>query len=231
MDTTLQLSTGPKTAYVAEPANPSTRAVVVLHELLGLNDDIRRITDRFAEAGYRAVAPDLYEDLGARPFCMARAMTAMTRGGGPVVPVVEAVGEHLRAEGAEHVGVAGFCMGGGFALLAAGRGRFDVAAPFYGLVPGRKALADICPTVASFGGRDLMFRGGAKRLRQVLNDARVPNDVQLYPEAGHSFMSVHPAWARPIGGLPPLRAAHHPEACEDAWGRMLRFFDQHLSTD
>lgn len=228
MDSTLQLSTGPKTAYVAEPASRSTRAVVVLHELLGLNDDIRRITDRFAAAGYRAVAPDLYEGLGARPFCMARAMSAMTRGGGPVVPVVEAVAEHLRSEGATQVGVAGFCMGGGFALLAAGRGRFDVAAPFYGLVPGREALVSICPTVASFGGRDRMFRGGAERLRRRLSDAHVPHDVKLYPDAGHSFMSEHPEWMRPLGGLPPLRAAHHHESAEDAWDRMLRFFDEHL---
>ncbi len=110
MDRILELATGPKTAYVAEPAEPSTRAVVVLHELLGLNDDTRRIADRFATEGYRAVAPDLFEDLGAKPFCMARAMAAMQTGGGPVLPVVKAVASHLRAEGATAVGVAGFWM-------------------------------------------------------------------------------------------------------------------------
>lgn len=228
MDTTLPLSTGSQRAYVAEPREPSSRAVVVLHELLGLNDDIRRIADRFAAAGYRTVAPDLFEDLGARPLCMARAMRAMASDGGPLVPMIEAVGAHLRDEGAEAVGVAGFCMGGGFALLVAGRGTFDVAAPFYGRVPERERLRSICPTVASFGGRDLAFRGGARRLRETLAEADVPNDVMLYRRAGHSFMSEHPRWLKPLGALPPLRAAHDPEAAEDAWRRMLAFFERHL---
>lgn len=229
MDTILALATGPKTAYVAEPAQPSTRAVVVLHELLGLNDDIRRIADRFAAEGYRAVAPDLFEDLGAKPFCMAGAMAAMQTGGGPVLPVVEAVADHLRAEGATRVGVAGFCMGGGFALLSAGQGVFDVAAPFYGSVPGKRRLAAICPTVASFGGRDLLFRQGAERLERHLEGAGVAHDVKLYPEAGHSFMSQHPEWMRPFAGMPPLRAGHEPNAAADAWRRMLAFFDEQLA--
>jgi len=228
MDTTLALATGPKIAYVAEPAEPSTRAVVVLHELLGLNDDIRRIADRFAAEGYRVVAPDLFEDLGRKPFCMARAMAAMQTGGGPVLPVVGAVARHLRAAGATGVGVAGFCMGGGFALLSAGKGTFDVAAPFYGLVPGKRRLPAICPTVASFGGRDLLFRQGAKRLERHLEAAGVDHDVKLYPEAGHSFMSEHPDWMRAIARISPLRADHEPNAAADAWRRMLAFFDEHL---
>jgi carboxymethylenebutenolidase len=228
MDRILELATGPKTVYVAEPSEPSTRAVVVLHELLGLNDDIRRITDRFAAEGYLAVAPDLFEDLGSKPFCMARAMTAIQRGGGPVLPIVEALADHLRADGATAVGVAGFCMGGGFALLCAGQGVFDVAAPFYGGVPSKRRLPALCPTVASFGGRDLLFRQGAKRLRTHLEAAGIDHDVKLYPNAGHSFMSEHPPWMQPLGAVSPLRTGYEPDAATDAWRRMLAFFDRHL---
>ena len=84
-------------------------------------------------------------------------------------------------------------------------------------------------TVASFGGKDLVFRGGADRLREHLERAEVPHDVKLYPEAGHSFMSIHRPALRPLGYLPPMFARHHPEAAADAWERVLTFFDRHLS--
>ncbi len=230
---TLALPSGSRRAYVAEATAPTGRAVVVLHELLGLNDDMARICDRFAEAGYLAVAPDLFEGLGMAPFCVARAMRALADGGGPVLAIVQEIADVLGERedvDRQAIGVAGFCMGGGFAVLAAGSGAFTVAAPFYGDVPRDPAkVPALCPTVASFGGKDLVFRGGADRLREHLERAEVPHDVKLYPEAGHSFMSIHRPALRPLGYLPPMFARHHPEAAADAWERVLTFFDRHLS--
>ena len=54
------------------PAARRTRGVIVIHELLGLNDDIRRIAARFADAGYVTVAPDFLAGLGPKPLCIAR---------------------------------------------------------------------------------------------------------------------------------------------------------------
>ena len=65
--------------------------------------------------------------------------------------------------------------------------------------------------------------------REHLERAEVPHDVKLYPEAGHSFMSIHRPALRPLGYLPPMFARHHPEAAADAWERVLTFFDRHLS--
>ena len=81
--------------------------------------------------------------------------------------------------------------------------------------------------VASFGARDPELRGAAPKVKAALERAGVVHDVKEYPGAGHSFMN------RMNGGPlnPLLRVVgigfHQPSA-EDAWGRILRFFDEHL---
>ena len=119
-------------------------------------------------------------------------------------------------------------MGGEFALLTAARG-FDASAPNYGPLPKNldAALAGACPVVASYGGRDAGLKGAAAKVEAALERAGVEHDVKEYPDAGHSFFSRHNT-----GPLNPLmRVAglgfHQPSA-EDAWGRILRFFDAHL---
>ncbi|MDE0350455.1 MAG: dienelactone hydrolase family protein, partial [Gammaproteobacteria bacterium] len=86
--------------------------------------------------------------------------------------------------------VAGFCMGGGFAILYAARAPIGAAADFYGAVPEeRGALEGICPVVGAYGGRDRVFGGHAERLRGHLEKLGVEHEITTYPDAGHSFMS------------------------------------------
>src|SRR3954468_11580235 len=106
--------------------------VVVIHEIFGLNDDIREHAARLAGAGSLAIAPDLYRGHGARR-CLMQTFKALSSGQGRAFDDIESVRVQLaaREDCSGRVGVIGFCMGGGFTLLTAARG-FDAAAPNYG---------------------------------------------------------------------------------------------------
>ncbi len=207
-------------------------AVVVIHEITGLNDDIRRIAGRFADAGYVALAPDLFAGLGPPPICIVRTVAAYRRGGGRALQVLEAARTFLAqrpdVEGSR-IGVAGFCMGGGFALLMGTTATVGVAATFYGDVPRRAdALEGVCPVIASYGGKDRLFTERGRRLERYLEELGVAHDFKVYDDAGHSFMSNHSGLVGAIGALSPLRARYDEPAAEDAWSRMLDFFAEHL---
>jgi carboxymethylenebutenolidase len=205
--------------------------VVVLHESFGLNDDIRQQADRLAAAGYLALAPDLFSAGGALR-CIRATFAALTRGHGKAFDDIEAARAWLtgREDCTGRVGVIGFCMGGGFALLTAARG-FDASAPNYAHLPKDLdgVLRGACPVVASYGAKDKTLRGTAAKLRDGLGRAGVEHDVHEYPDAGHSFLNRHDLG--PGGAL--LRVAgigYHEPSAEDAWGRILRFFEAHLRT-
>jgi carboxymethylenebutenolidase len=204
--------------------------VVVLHESFGLIDDIRQQADRLAGAGYLAVAPDLFSAGGA-VRCIRSTFRSLMRGEGPAFDDIEVVRDWLRAreDCSGRVGVIGFCMGGGFALMTAD--RFDASAVNYAHLPEDldAVLRGACPIVASYGAKDRTLRGTAATLEAGLERAGVEHDVEEYPGAGHSFLNRHPFG--PAGAL--LRVAgvgYHGPSAEDAWGRILRFFATHLGT-
>ena len=219
-------------AHLAVPADGSGPwpGVVVLHEVFGLTNDTRQQADRLAAAGYLALAPDLYSAGGALR-CLRSTFGALGAGQGPAFGDIEASRALLagRSDCTGKVGVIGFCMGGGFALVAATRG-FDASAPNYGPLPedAAQVLRGACPVVASFGRRDLGLRGAAARLETALTEAGVTHDVEEYADAGHSFMNHHPVG--PLSVLEKVVGLHYDRAsAEDAWGRILRFFAVHLA--
>lgn len=204
--------------------------VVVLHEAFGLTDDVREHADRLAAAGYLALAPDLFSAGGA-VRCLRATFAGLMSGQGKVWGDIEAARQHLaaRPDCTGRVGVIGFCMGGGFALMAATRG-FDVAAPNYGPLPKgdlTELLSGACPVVASYGGRDRGLRGAAAKVERALTAVGVEHDVKEYPDAGHSFLDRHNLGPFTVVERVAGLGFHQPSA-EDAWGRILRFLDRHL---
>ena len=234
VDTSFPSSTGrPMHAALALPATPGRRpAVIVIHEIFGLNGDIRRITARFADLGYVALAPNLYDTDGPRALCVLRTLLALRRREGAAFADLDAARAWLVARAdvdATRVGVAGFCLGGGFALLYAVRAPLGAAAAFYGDVPSSADdLRQICPVVAGFGGRDRLFAGQGRRLETHLAALGVPHDVRIYPDAGHSYMSHHSGVLATLGAWGPMAAGYDPAAAEDSWERMGAFFRTHL---
>ena len=227
---------GDLSAYLASPdgSDESRPGVLVLHELFGLNDDIRRITRRFAEHGYVALAPDLYS-VGprAKPICIRRTMRALRSGSGRAFDDIEAARSWLadrdEVDGSR-LAVAGFCLGGGFAILHAARSPISVAADFYGAVPREvEALEGICPVFAGYGERDRVFVGQAERLRGHLSALGVEHEVTVYPGAGHSFMNRYRGLQSLFVRFSPMSVGHHEESAEAAWATMLDFFERNLS--
>ena len=219
--------------YPVPEATEPRPGVLVIHEALGLTDEMRRMARRFAEAGFVALAPDFLAGLGPKPFCIARFMRGIGRRGvGRPYRQLDAARAWLglRPEVAGRpIGVAGFCMGGGFALLYAAGGEVDAVAPFYPAVPDEEILEGICPVVASFGGRDVVFAAGAERLETALTRLGIDHDVETYPEAGHAFMTRYEGITAWLGRRLPMHVGHDPEAAEDAWRRTIAFFSRHLA--
>jgi carboxymethylenebutenolidase len=217
--------------YLAAPESSGPRpGVVVIQDALGLSDDIRAQADRLATAGYLAFAPDLYSGRGLR--CVLATLAASRSGRGAAYDDIEAARTWLaaREDCAGRIGIIGFCMGGGFAVLCAPRFDFAAASVNYGELPGNttERLRGSCPIVASYGRRDPVLRGRAARLERALTELGVEHDVKEYPDAGHSFMNrvkVPPG----ISTLVPLvHFDYHHESAEDSWARILAFFGAHL---
>jgi len=218
--------------YLATPSGEGPwPGVVAIHEMFGLDDQFRRHCDRLAAGGYLTLGLNLFSDGGPRR-CIVTTMRALFRGKGKPVADIDAGRRYLTesADSTGKVGIIGFCMGGGFALLCAPRG-FDVAAANYGQAPAHAAehFQDACPVVASYGGRDPVMMGQAKRVEKGLRAAGVTHDLKVYSGAGHSFLNdemTGPRALQPIERV--LNVGPRPEAAKDAWARIDKYFDTYL---
>jgi carboxymethylenebutenolidase len=230
--TTIEIQTpaGPIDALLDVPdGHGPWPGVVVIHDAIGYAPDKQSINSHVAAAGYVALTPNLYAR-GGMARCITRVMRELLTKRGRALDDVLAAREHLLAlpECTGRVGIAGFCMGGQFALVMSPKG-FAASAPFYGTPLPRElseTLNGACPVVASFGGRDPLGIGAPKKLQRVLDEKGITSDVKVYPRTGHSFANKLPA-------QPLLRITgfgYNQAATEDAWARVFAFFGQHLAS-
>ena len=221
------------TGVLAVPDGPGPwPGVVLVHEAFGITDVMRRQVQRVAEAGYLALMPDLFSQGGARK-CLLDTFRALRAQEGRAFVDIESARTLLagRSDSTGSVGVLGFCMGGGFALVAASK-KFDAASVNYGMLPKDldATLEHACPVVASYGARDKSLRHAAEKIDVALTRHGIPHDVKEYPDAGHSFLNDEPH----TGGVSFLTnrilgAGPNPEATADAWQRIEAFFGEHLA--
>ena len=205
-------------AFNAKPENPKG-ALIMIHEIWGLNDDIRRIAADFTEAGYQVVAPDLYsqedpveqidDGVFARVFGEPFRSTALT--------ALHDLKAWLNQQGwdDDQIAITGFCFGGTYALLYLLKyGDLAGAISFYGQSPESINNLDK-PILAFFGNDDDFLVPHRQKMQQFAKDSKLV-DVQTYDGAGHSFMNKY------------REGSFRPAAATDATKRTLDFLAKHL---
>jgi carboxymethylenebutenolidase len=205
-------------AYLARPDGPPQGGIVVVQEIFGVNAYVRAVADRFAGAGYTAIAPAFFDhvendvELGYDEAGFRRGRELVGEIGFDLA-IADVAAAAAAIASAGRIGCVGFCWGGTIALLAAAR---------LGL-----------PSVSYYGARNVQFLG--ERLQAPLamhfgdRDAAIPPEAierqrEAWPEAG---IHVYPAGHAFDRDVDPK--AHDAPSAELALQRTLAFFDRHLA--
>jgi len=205
-------------AVRSDPTGTPKGGLVVLHAIYGVTPHIAEVCDRWAAAGYSAIAPALFDRVGEELVH-------------PYTPDGVDAGSRCYAELAEEDALAdvaacaaalassgptvasGFCAGGTLAWVASATLDFDAQVNFYGSdVPSRLELTPRCPTVMHYGDGDHVVP--FEQIERI-REAHPEMLLHVYPGAGHAFFN-------------PEQANHDAAAAELAWRRSLEFLDQSL---
>ena len=208
------------TGYLTGTSNDGP-GIIVIQEWWGLNENIKKIADRFSAEGFIALAPDLYHGEvttapdDARRLAMNLEMTRVAQDMSGAVDLL------LAKTATETLGVTGFCLGGGLALTLAAQ-RPDViaaAVPFYGLPRQLEEL--------DWAGMNAKVQGHYGALDQGVSPERVKAfeerlvslgkepDISIYEDANHAFFNEE-------------SKAYHPELAEQTWQKSIAHFKEVL---
>lgn len=239
-----ELRIGNLPAYLSRPDDEVKHpALIVIHEIWGLDPHIKDVTDRFAAEGYFALAPDLFHDAPFEtqidPGLMAEAANPATRDeaqkklraffapfqspefGQKTVAALKICLDYLMQEESCNgsVGVVGFCFGGTYSFqLAAQDKRVQAAVAFYGQPLKAEDIPHLqCPVIAFYGDQDENLMVSLPQLTEDMRKNGKAFEPVVYPGAGHAFFN----------DTNPNR--YHPEAARDSWIKTLAFLSRNLS--
>ena len=200
--------------YLATPkTGASAHGFVCIQEYWGLNEQIKKTAGRLAEAGYRALVPDLYRGKVAKASDEASHMMANLNFPNAAEQDIRGAVQHLK-QSSEKVAVGGFCMGGALTILAAVRvPEMDAGACFYGLpeLPADEVKKIKIPLICHFANKDgWITPAKANDFEAALKQSKSQFEIYRY-DAQHAFMNE----ARP--------GVYDAASAKLAWERTLKF--------
>ena len=209
--------------YLVAPTTSGKHpAIIVIHEWWGLNDWVKEQARKFANLGYVTLAVDLYRGKSTTdPEEAHELMRGLPQDRG--IRDLKAAFSYLAARPdvePSKIGVVGWCMGGGYAiLLAQNEPNLAACAVNYGALPtDPQNIAKIkAPVLGNFGADDLgITPKDVNAFVASMNGDGKAVDVKIYDGAGHAFEN------------PNNKSGYRPEAAKNAWSRMVAFFQANL---
>ncbi len=209
------------TAWRADPGGEAKGGIVLLHAVYGLTDHMGEVCQAFADNGYAAIAPALYDRIGpgiVHPYSRdgvaagRESYAALARQA--FVADLEGCASALRAAG--RVAISGFCTGGTWAWEAASSLGFDASVIFYGShVAARLDIQPNCPTIMHYGDSDVIAPlADVERIQAANPDVT----VHVYPGGQHAFFN-------------PDQASYDAAAAALALERSIAFLDEQFVTN
>ncbi|HEY0407738.1 MAG TPA: dienelactone hydrolase family protein [Pyrinomonadaceae bacterium] len=212
-------------AYFSRAKQKAAPAVLLIHEVFGLNDHIKSIADRLAREGFNTLAPNFFVRASSPPPKDDTDMAALRKAASSIpnevaIKDMQAALDYLKTVRNVRASFAsvGFCMGGGYSYqIATHTTDLAGAVIFYGRTPLELVPQVSCPLLANFGGLDAGIPPETvKAFEEALSKAGKTADIKVYPDAKHGFFND----TRPT--------AYNQAAAADAWQRTLAFFRARL---
>jgi carboxymethylenebutenolidase len=208
-------------AYVARPAGAPLAGLVVIQEIFGVNQHIRDVADSYANDGFLAVAPALFDrvERGVElayvgPDAQKGMAILQSLDNTKALEDVDAALQYVCAQTGKKSGVIGYCLGGLLAWLSATRLHPDAAVGYYaGRIGNFASETPAVPVQLHFGKLDTHIP--AEQVDKV-RDAHPEVEIHWYENAGHGFSC-------------DMRASYNPEAAALARSRALAFLKKHLT--
>jgi carboxymethylenebutenolidase len=230
--------------YCAPDSDHKFPGIILIHEIWGLNDQIRDVANRLQREGYAVLAPDLFEDTPIKglltPALAKEAFDPKTRD--QAQPKLRALFAPMQSpEFAKNmlmklkacfsylendpqcngnIGVSGFCFGGTYSFsLAIEEPKIKAAVPFYGGAPEPfdKIENLRCPVLAFYGEKDERLIGQLPAVKDAMKKYGKDFEAVVYPNTGHAFFNDK------------NQVMYNKEASDDAWAKMLKFLQTNLS--
>jgi carboxymethylenebutenolidase len=207
------------TAYIAYPERAQRApAVIVIHEIFGMSDFIRRTTEQLAKEGFVAIAPDLLSRRGGTPASQDSAVKLIA--GLPpdsITADLDATRNYvkrLKSVRADAIGVIGFCWGGGQSFrYATNAPQLKAFVVCYGPAPDTAAMRKIrARGLGVYAQNDARITAGVADAAAAMKNAGKDYRYTIYPGVGHGF----------------LRTREKPEVADSAWNAILRFYRAQL---